>query len=80
MDLQNVITPKYAALWKVIGMQLSLPSGVLDIVEHDNYHRAIPCCNAMLEKWLEVDNSATWKKLLSVIQSPAVHVSCDQGN
>jgi len=26
----------------------------------------------MLEEWLEVDHSASWDKLLSVIQSPAV--------
>ena len=75
-DLYNHITPHHAARWKVIGTLLDLPSGTLDIIEHDNHHKAVPCCNAMLKKWLEVDLSASWNKLLSVIQSPAM--SSDQ--
>jgi len=50
--------------------------GRLDIIEHDNYRKAEPCCDAVLEEWLEVDSSASWNKLLSVIQSLAV--SSDQ--
>ena len=75
-DLYQHITPQYAADWKVIGTLLGLPSGTLDIIQHDNHHRAVPCCNAMLKKWLEVDLSASWSKLQSVILSPAV--SSDQ--
>jgi len=71
-ELHNHITPLYAAHWRVIGTQLGLPTGRLDIIEHDNYHKAELCCNAVLEEWLEVDPSASWNKLLSVIQSPAV--------
>ena len=71
-DLHNHITPHYAARWRVIGTLLGLPKGTLDIIEHDNYHKAESCCHAVLEKWLEVDPSASWNKLLSVIQSPAV--------
>ena len=56
----------------MIGTQLGLPSGTLDIIEHDNCHKASSSCNAMLKKWLEVDKSATWNKLLTVIHSPAV--------
>ena len=75
-DLHNHITPHYAARWRVIGTLLCLPKGRLDIIEHDNYHKAEPCCDAVLEEWLEVDPSASWNKLLSVIQSPSV--SSDQ--
>jgi len=53
----------------VIGTLLDLPSGTLDIIEHDNHHKAAPCCNSMLEKWLEVDVRASWNKLLKVIES-----------
>ena len=74
-DLHNHITPHYAARWRVIGALLGLSSGTLDIIKYDN-DKARPCCDAMLEEWLEVDPSATWNKLLSVIQSPAV--SSDQ--
>ena len=75
-DLQNHITPHYAARWRIIGTQLGLPKGRLDIIEHDNYHKAEPCCDGVLEEWLEVDPSASWEKLFKVIESPAV--SSDQ--
>ena len=60
----------------MIGTLLGLPREELKIIGHDNYHKAVPCCNAMLDKWLEVDPSASWEKLLQVIESPAV--SSDQ--
>ena len=75
-DLHNHITPHYAARWRVIGTLLGLPKGRLDIIEHDNYHKAEPCCDAVLGEWLEVDPSASWEKLLEAIESPAV--SSDQ--
>jgi len=71
-DLQNYITPHYAAHWRVIGTQLGLSKGRLDIIEHDNYHKAEPCCDVVLEEWLEVDPSASWEKLFKVIESPAM--------
>ena len=74
-DLHNHITPHYAARWRIIGTLLGLPKGTLDIIEHDNYHKAEPCCDAVWEKWLEVDPSASWNKLQSVIHSPAVSAS-----
>ncbi|XP_065897633.1 E3 ubiquitin-protein ligase TRIM71-like isoform X2 [Dysidea avara] len=77
-DLQNHVTPQYAAYWRKIGVQLGLLSGALDIIEHDNHHKATPCCDAMLSKWLEVDHTATWSKLIDVIQSPAVSHSATE--
>ena len=64
-----------------MGTQLGLPTATLDIIEHDNHDKAIKCCNAMLSKWLEVDTSASWEKLFSVIESPAVSCSApDKGD
>ena len=60
----------------MIGALLGLPREELKIIEHENYHKAVPCCNAMLDKWLEVDLSASWMKLLEATESPAV--SSDQ--
>ena len=31
----------------------------------------------MLETWLEIDISATWRKLIEVIDSPAVLAACN---
>ena len=71
-DLYQHITPQYAADWIVIGTLLGIPSGALDIIEHDNMYKVTRCCNAMLRKWLEIDITATWGKLFTVIESPAV--------
>ena len=71
-DLYQHITPHYATHWNVIGTQLGLSTGTLDIIENDNMHKAVQCCNGMLKKWLEVDTTASWEKLLKVIESPAV--------
>ena len=53
-DLYQHITPQYAVDWKVIGTLLGLPSGTLDIIEHDNHYKARECCNAMWVRWLQV--------------------------
>ena len=80
-DLQLYFTPQYAVQWRVIGTQLGLPSGALDIIEHDNHYKAKECCNAMLRKWLQVDTTASWSKLFTVIESPAVSCSApDKGD
>ena len=80
-DLHHYITPQYAVQWRVIGTQLGLPIAKLKIIEYDNRDKAEPCCNAMLEKWLQVDTTASWRKLFTVIESPAVSYSTpDKGD
>ena len=78
-ELHHHITPQYAADWKVIGALLGLPSETLNIIEHDHKHKATHCCDAMLEVWLEVDATASWRKLFSVIESPSV-ANTDKGS
>ena len=68
-ELYQYITPQYATHWKVIGTQLGLSTGALDIIENDNMYKAVQCCNNMLKKWLEVDTTASWQKLFKVIES-----------
>ena len=80
-DLYQHITPQYAADWEVIGTLLGLSSGRLDIIEPDHMYKATRCCNAMLKKWLQVDTTASWRKLFTVIESPAVSCSApDKGD
>ena len=80
-DLQNYFTPQYAVQWRVIGTQLGLSSTTLDIIEHDNHYKAIECCNVMLNKWLQVDTTASWEQLFTVIESRAVSCSApDKGD
>ena len=71
-DLYEHITPRYATYWKVIGVLFGVPRGKLEIIDHDHYHKVVPCCNAMLEKWLDTDVTA---KLIRVIQSHVVSAS-----
>ena len=74
-DLHHYITPQYAVKWRVMGTQLGLPNGTLDVIEHDNHYKARECCNAMLKEWLQDDTTASWGKLSTVIESPAVSFS-----
>ena len=53
-------------------MLLDLPSGELKAIEAGYPTNVKWCCNQMLEKWLEVDTTASWRKLFAVIESPAV--------
>ena len=71
-DLYKNITPQYALKWKVIGTLLGVASEKLDIIEHDNRDKAEPCYNDMLKWWLRVDPTASWGKLFTVVESPAV--------
>ncbi|XP_065903918.1 NACHT, LRR and PYD domains-containing protein 4A-like [Dysidea avara] len=71
-DLFNIVTPDYAAQWKVIGTLLDISTGHLNGIERSFPANAFWCCNRMLEIWLEIDTSASWKKLIQVIDSPAV--------
>ena len=71
-DLYEHITPRYALKWKIIGTLLGLPSERLDIIERDSFYQTEPGCNAMLQWWLRVDSTASWGKLFTVIESPAV--------
>ena len=71
-DLYQHVTPQYAVQWKVIGTLLDVPSGELDIIEHNNFFQVKECCNAMWNKWLKVDTTASWGKLINIIKSPAV--------
>ena len=75
MDLNQHFIQRYAADWKELGILLNLPSETLDGIELDYRNQVIPCCWAMLEKWLEMDTTASWSKLFTAIESLAVVTS-----
>jgi len=70
--LKDLIIPNYATDWKVIGTLLGLPSGELKSIEASYPTNVKWCCNQILERWLEVDPSASWEKLFEVAESPVV--------
>ena len=79
-DLYQHITPRYATQWRVIGTLLDLPSETLSIIERNHMFQVDLCCNALLEKWLQVDTTASWGKLFTVIESPAVSSTLGKGD
>ena len=80
-DLYQHITPQYAADWRVIGTLLGLPQGELKAIEAGYPTNVKWCCNQMLEKWLDTDTNASWGKLFTIIESPAMTCSApDKGN
>ena len=70
--MYEYITPDYAIYWKLIGTLLGIPSGELNIIEYDYRDKVVSCCNAMLEKWLELDPTATWERVFATIDSEAI--------
>ena len=79
-DLYNLITPEYAAHWKVIGTLLGVESGIMNAIE-GAFPTNIPwCCNKFLETWHSRDTEATWKKIIHVIDSSAVRALVTTSN
>ena len=72
LELSKNVVPKYAAVWRDLGMQLKIPSERLDAiaVNHGNHpHFAQQCCTAVLRKWLDITPNATWNMLRQAIDS-----------
>ena len=69
-------------MWKEIGIGLGVTKEKIDIIEADNIYQqcVFKQCNEMLFHWLEVDaDAATWKKLLSALDSRAVQSQLTKG-
>ena len=79
-DLKEYFTPQYAADWKEIGIMLDVDAAILAVIERDYYPSATDCSNAMLNKWLKVDNTASWGKLLTIVESPPISIASDKGD
>lgn len=75
-DLYQYVTPQHGADWKVIGTLLGVPSGELQAIEAGWPTNVKSCCNQMLEKWLEIDTTATWSKLFTAIESGDYRYHC----
>lgn len=74
-DLYVLITPEYAANWKVIGTLLGMTKGRLDIIESTYPTNLVWCCNKMLETWLEIEPNALWKDVIEALDSPVIKVT-----
>ena len=56
---------------------LNLPPGELNAIAMENPTNVKSRCNSMLEKWLDIDTTASWEKILAAVNSSAVTVKCE---
>ena len=71
-DLYRDVVPVYAIHWEELGIKLGLKEHHIATISCDNAYnpnRTVNCCKSMLNKWLEIDSSATWDKLRNVIRT-----------
>ena len=72
-DLHRHVSPIHAPQWREIGVELGLLPKKLNVIKADYIQHGVRrCCNEMFEEWLKVDVTASWKKLLDALESPAV--------
>lgn len=72
VDLYSEVVPKYATNWDDLGIKLGLEKHHIDTISQNNAYnpnRLPECCKAMLNKWLEIDCSATWDKIRNAIST-----------
>ena len=87
-ELHNNIVRQYAAQWERLGLELGLQEYEIANISENNSSRkqrqVEVCCSQMLQKWLEINPSATWDKLDDAIKniklpSTISQVSTDKG-
>ena len=74
-DLCNLVTPVYACHWRVIGARLNIPNNALENIDHDFHSRAEECCNAMWEKWLNINHHVYWDKVIKAVADLSIGLS-----
>ena len=88
-DLNNYVIEQYAIYWKQLGVELGVKDyHIANIIENNascKLRQVEECCSQMLQKWLEIDPSATWAKLSDAIEkikipSATTPVSTDKGD
>ena len=67
-SLNRDIVEQQAPHWESLGLELGLKDYHIAIISKDNPNRSVTCCREMLQKWLEIDLSATWGKLDDTIK------------
>jgi len=69
-DLHRHVVPKYAHRWEDLGLKLGLDANHIALISKNNAYnpdRTRDCCKDMLAKWLNLDTSATWRKLKDAV-------------
>ena len=67
-DVNRHIVEQQAAQWEKLGVELGLKNYHIANISKDNPNKSVTCCGVMLQKWLDIDPSATWAKLDDAIK------------
>ena len=62
------IRDEVAVDWYDLGVQLQLDTCKLDIISVNHSGNTEICCNKIFNKWLEVDTTASWNKLMEALR------------
>jgi len=68
-QLCNHITPQYVHYWREIGILLGISNEILDEIKTHHHSEQTTCIEAVFEKWLEMDPSASWEKVFKAIDA-----------
>ena len=75
-DLMNDVAAAIPAKWRQVGVQLKLPSEVLDGIQDQNAGKTDMCklsYEQVFSKWAGLGTSPhTWETMVNVLGSPAV--------
>ena len=71
-DLYSDIVPVWNTKWRELGVAIGIPSHELETISINHaYHprRCEECCRVVLSRWLEIDTTASRKKIDEAINS-----------
>ena len=75
-DLMNDVAAVIPAKWRLVGVQLKLPTGTLDEIQAQNSGRPDECKHSfeqVFTRWRSLGTSPyTWKTMIGALCSPAV--------
>ena len=74
-DLNRYVVQQQAAQWEELGLELGLERHHINNITKDHPSEAVIGCGKMLQKWLDIDSSASWRKLHDAvrrIRSPTI--------
>ena len=67
-DLNKHVVKQQAAQWEGLGLELGLERYHIDNITKDHPNESVICCRKMLQEWLDIDPSASWRKLHDAVR------------
>ena len=68
-DIDNHVVPRWASKWRQLGTQLNIDQHLIDNIEHDHPDSCESCCSKMIVEWLDINPTASWKDIISTVDS-----------